>query len=265
MFAWGPGNGFHNFYCEVVGRVIGDNPASVGSMMVEFPRTDFARGFQVRLTNRGEVYLEQSFHVLRDYKGADKAPGIQSYGPIRSPAIRVGKGDLNKLGIRRIGKTVEIYVNGVSVLGPVPLEWAGPVTMFLGVAADVPNMRAEFERVEVHEVPGPILATDPVPPRRPAVDPVAAALDRRIDLNFRKAPLGEVLNFFHTLTVTRALPQGIPISIDNEGLRTAGQSLLSSVDISTRAIPLKDGLRDTLKPLRLKYVLRDGKIVITSR
>jgi serine/threonine-protein kinase len=264
-FAWGPGNSFHNFYCEAVGRVVGDSPASVGSMMVEFPRTDFARGFQLRLTNRGEVYLEQSFHVFRDYKGAYKTPGIQSYGPIRNPAIRVGKGDLNKLGIRRVGKTVEVFVNGTSVLGPVPIEWAGPVTMFLGVAADVPNIRAEFERVEVHEVPGPVIAADPAPPPKPAVDPVAEALERRIDLNFQRAPLGDVLNFFHTLTVTRALPQGIPISVDNEGLRKAGQSTLSSVDITTRATPLKDGLRDMLTPLRLKYVVRDGKIVITSR
>jgi hypothetical protein len=217
------------------------------------------------LTNRGEVYLEQSFHVFRDYKGADKTPGIQSYGPIRNPAIRVGKGDLNKLGIRRVGKTVEVFVNGTSVLGPVPIEWAGPVTMFLGVAADVPNIRAEFERVEVHEVPGPVIAADPAPPPKPAVDPVAEALERRIDLNFQRAPLGDVLNFFHTLTVTRALPQGIPISVDNEGLRKAGQSTLSSVDITTRATPLKDGLRDMLTPLRLKYVVRDGKIVITSR
>jgi hypothetical protein len=265
-FAWGPGNSFENFSCEVTGRVIGDNPGSLGSMMVEVLRNDGARGFEVRLTNGGEVYLEQSFHVLRDYKGADKTPGIRSYGPVRNPAVHVGGQDFNRLGIRRVGKTVEVFVNGTSVLGPVPLEWEGPVSAYLGVAADVPNVRAEFDRMEVHEAPGPVAAPSPAPaPQPPTVDPSLAALDRRIDLNFQKAPLGDVLKFFQTLTVNPALPKGIPIFADPEGLRKAGQSMLSPVTVSARAIPLKDGLRSVLKPLRLNYVVRDGKIVISSR
>jgi hypothetical protein len=208
-FAWGPGNSFKNFYCEATGRVFGDNPASLGSMMVEFLRNDNARGFQVRLTNRGEVYLEQSFHVLRDYKGVDKTPGVRSYGPIRNPAILAGGPKFNTLGIRRVGKTVEVFVNGASVLGPVPLEWAGPVSAFLGVAADVPNIRAEFDRLEVREVPGPgpgPVSAAPPPPTQPTVNPLLAALNRSNDLNLPGAPLSGSVPFLQLATV-RGFPQ----------------------------------------------------------
>jgi hypothetical protein len=60
-----------------------------------------------------------------------------------------GKDTVNLLGVRRLGRRVEVFVNDVSVLGPADLGWSGPVNILLGVAAEVPNVRAEFERIDI--------------------------------------------------------------------------------------------------------------------
>jgi serine/threonine protein kinase len=149
-FAWTNGAQFEDYYCEATARFFGDNPHSRGSMLLEVIRTDDTRGFQVRLTSQGEVVIEPSFHV------GGRQPNAPRVGPLRHPAIRTPAADVfNTIGLRRVGRTLEVFVNGEPVVGPIVLDWVGPERVFLGVAADIPNIRAEYSRFQVWDSASP--------------------------------------------------------------------------------------------------------------
>jgi hypothetical protein len=50
---------------------------------------------------------------------------------------------------------VEVFVDGESVLGPVDVEWEGTARILLGVPAEIPNIRAEYDRFEVSDASNP--------------------------------------------------------------------------------------------------------------
>ena len=156
-YSWLIGGEYDDFYCEALGRVFGDRPQSRGSILFEVNRSGDTHGFQVRLTTQGEVFLEPSFRTV------EKHPNAPRFGPMRHAATRIGKDVFNRIGIRRIGRCVELFVNGESVLGPVDVEWEGPARILLGVAAEMPNVRAEFDRFEVWEASIPGGSTDAKP------------------------------------------------------------------------------------------------------
>jgi hypothetical protein len=66
-------------------------------------------------------------------------------------------------------------------------------------------------------------------------------------------------------------PQGLPILVDPDGLREAGQTLDSPVQAPPKdaaigePLPLRQQLRIILEPLGLAAEIKDGAIVITSR
>ena len=66
-------------------------------------------------------------------------------------------------------------------------------------------------------------------------------------------------------------PQGLPVLVDPDGLREAGQTLESPVKVPPKdpvtGNPLSIGrqLRIVLEPLGLAVDVKDGAIVITSR
>ncbi len=70
---------------------------------------------------------------------------------------------------------------------------------------------------------------------------------------------------------SRAFPKGLPVLVDSDGLREAGQSLGSPVKAPPGDHPgagrltLGQKLGIVLEPLGLGYVVKDGAIVITSR
>jgi hypothetical protein len=119
-------------------------------MLLEVIGTDDTRGFRVRLTSQGEVVIEPSFHV------GDRQPTFPRVGLVRHPAIRNPAADIfNTLGLRRVGRTLEVFVNGERVVAPIALDWVGPERVYLGVAADIPNIRAEYSRFQVWDAASP--------------------------------------------------------------------------------------------------------------
>ena len=164
------------FSCEATGRVFGDNPASRGAFLIEVSRGEIRRGFQVRLTTQGEVFLEPGLMT------AEHHPATPKIGPVRHPEIKTGgRGESNQLGIRVVGRRVEVLVNGFRVIGPVPLDWdPSPGTISLGVTAEVPNIRVEFDRFEIWE--------DSIRGDSPGTSPVDA-LGRTLNLDLEAGTL----------------------------------------------------------------------------
>lgn len=249
------------FEMDVSARVLGDATRSRGSAVIHFFTNDTvitgkkARAFQIRVDGFGRLFVEPSFW------SADRYPRGPWKGPVAHPAIARGGGDFNKWTIRVRKRRLEILINGVAVCAPMDFDWdLTPSGINLGVDSEDGVVRAEFDRMEFRELP-PLPPVDP----KPSGDILKAALDRRIDLNFRNAPLADVIKFVQAATVRPDLPKGVPFFLDPVGLQKAKASFQSPVNISARAIPLKDGLRDILKPLRLGYIVRDGKVVISSR
>lgn len=85
-------------------------------------------------------------------------------------------------------------------------------------------------------------------------------------------PLAEAIDEIKQRTIGRfGFSKGIPILVDADGLREAGQSLNSSVkappadDNPPDYLPFGQKLRIILEPLGLAAEVKDGVIVITSR
>ncbi|WP_406698332.1 family 16 glycoside hydrolase [Singulisphaera sp. Ch08] len=158
-FSWTNGLDVEDFYVEAVGRVFGDQPASRGAILLEVVKDEIKRGFQVRLTDQGEVFLEPSFRTV------DEQPNGPRIGPVRHPAIRTGRKDaFNLIGVRLVARRVEVFVNRVRVIGPVLLDWDPAFSrILLGVTAEVPNIRAEFDRFDLWaaSIRGDSLGTTP--------------------------------------------------------------------------------------------------------
>jgi hypothetical protein len=84
--------------------------------------------------------------------------------------------------------------------------------------------------------------------------------------------LAEVIeDIKHAPCFSRDYPKGLPILVDPDGLREAGQSLSSPVpapppdDPNAQPLKLREKLRIILDPLGLAAEVKDGAIVITSR
>jgi serine/threonine protein kinase len=135
-----PGGPYDNFTCEVDGRIVGDNAASRGSMVVLL--TGEERGLVVRIDGTGSLMVEPMW----DRDGPGSGPWV---GPIFHPAIKKGGGEFNRVRVRAAGRRVEIGVNGAP---QVTLDFDRAVTparVGLGVTCEAPLVRAEYDRVEI--------------------------------------------------------------------------------------------------------------------
>ncbi len=91
------------------------------------------------------------------------------------------------------------------------------------------------------------------------------ALEKSIPLSFaRETPLEDVLKYVKKETSLPALPSGIPIYVDPEGLRRVGKSMSSRVRIDLQGVPLGTTLRLLLKQLGLTYEVNGGLLIISS-
>ena len=87
------------------------------------------------------------------------------------------------------------------------------------------------------------------------------------------ARLGDVVRWVREIpSANRVFPRGVPVLVDIEGLREAGQTLDSRLTAlppepgSTPEVPdIREKLRIILDPLGLAAEVRGGAIVITSR
>ncbi len=78
-----------------------------------------------------------------------------------------------------------------------------------------------------------------------------------------ETPLDDVLKYIKQETTTASHP-GLPIYVDPLGLQEAERSLNSTVSLDLPAVPLRTGLRLTLKQLGLGYKIEEGVLIITS-
>jgi|GEM_PF-2293626 len=95
---------------------------------------------------------------------------------------------------------------------------------------------------------------------------VMLRLEEPLVLQFKNAPLKDVLNFITTAT-QGPNSTGVPIDVDPDGLKRAG--VTDATPISTESVPtrsLRDSLHQFLRPVNLTYVVRDGRLrIVASR
>ncbi len=91
------------------------------------------------------------------------------------------------------------------------------------------------------------------------------ALEEPVAMFFaNETPLIDVLKYIKQATTTPTFP-GIPIYVDPDGLKTAGRSINSTIQLEKEGLPLKATLPLILKPLGLSFIVRDGFLLIDSR
>jgi RNA polymerase sigma factor (sigma-70 family) len=113
----------------------------------------------------------------------------------------------------------------------------------------------------------------PADPVSQADDPqnkaIVAALEKAVSMPFQNpTPLGEVLKYLRTATVSPELPTGLPIYVDpstfansEDGL-TAETALEKPVTMDLEGVRLKTTLRLLLKQVRLGYIVKDGIVLV---
>jgi tetratricopeptide (TPR) repeat protein len=87
---------------------------------------------------------------------------------------------------------------------------------------------------------------------------IAAALKERTQLTFVNMPLSSGLEYIGAL-------HNIDVDIDQASLKNAAVATTTPVTIDVRSVRLGVALKMWLRPLKLGYVLRDGRLVVTSR
>lgn len=137
------------FSIEATGRVVGGD-GDRGSWGFQVPLSkDLA--FQVWLNREGELWYEPNSSAAKD-----PATGmVPRVGPFVSPAVRKGS-ESNTLTMTMRPGGIEIRVNGTPAVGPLDIHWDAPVPKvmkFIGCYGG--RVRAEFDRVEIRELPGP--------------------------------------------------------------------------------------------------------------
>jgi serine/threonine protein kinase len=142
-----PDGPYSDFSCEVVGRVTGDKPSSMGSMVIHI-RPE-GRGFQVRIDGRGHLFVEPNRFQDETEKSA---PWI---GPIINQAvIKPGGAEFNTVRLQVAKRRVEIFVNSVKVCPTLTFDWdVTPAFVSHGVDCKEPIVRAEYDRIEIKRLP----------------------------------------------------------------------------------------------------------------
>ncbi len=96
---------------------------------------------------------------------------------------------------------------------------------------------------------------------------ILAALDEPVPMNFaNETTLGDVLTYIKETTWKGRKPTdpGIPIYVDPDGLREAGQTLTSTVRMDVIGSSLKATLPLLLGELGLGYIVKDDVLIVSS-
>ena len=99
----------------------------------------------------------------------------------------------------------------------------------------------------------------------PRTKAILAALEMPVSINFgTDTPLADVLKYVKESTKGAGLATGIPIYVDPVGLQNADKSMADTVNMVLEDTPLKHTLRLMLGQLSLRYMVKDGLLVVTS-
>lgn len=92
---------------------------------------------------------------------------------------------------------------------------------------------------------------------------IREALEKPVPLKFPNAtPLEDFIKYLRAAT-RHADDSGIPIVVDQIGLRDAEQTMQSPVLVEVEGVPLKRTLKLALRPLDMTYEIREGLLEIT--
>jgi PDZ domain len=111
--------------------------------------------------------------------------------------------------------------------------------------------------VVAQDPPAPAQASAEVQPAPRGENKLAAALDRRIDVDFQNVPLKEVAAYMTKLT-------GVTFCLSAKKLEEAGVSLDSPINSTFRNVRLSTWLEIFLKELELTYFEKDDLVIITT-
>lgn len=137
-----PGGPYTDFSAEIVARVTGNSPSSTGAFAVHLDNG--RRGFQVRIDGTGALHLEPS--------PTTKDDGVQGpwFSPVTHASIRPGGAAYNTLRLDVRKRRLDVFVDGVRVCPPLLFDWdLTPAQVSPGVDCQTPNVRAEFDRIEI--------------------------------------------------------------------------------------------------------------------
>jgi hypothetical protein len=103
---------------------------------------------QLRIDGAGAFFIEPSASMDATQ------PSTPWIGPIFHQAIKPGGAGANTVRLDVAKRRLDIFVNGVRVCPPLTFDWdMTPASVAVGVGCAVPNVRAEFDRVEIKTLP----------------------------------------------------------------------------------------------------------------
>ncbi len=142
----------------------------------------------------------------------------------------------------------------------------GGMGMMGGAMMEEGGVREAIEfrnRLAIAQMAAALTAIDKNPPNQA----ILKRLEEPVAMSFAKeTPLDDVLKYIKQATTPNTPKTGssLPIYVDPVGLKDAGVTLNSPVNIDLEGIPLKTSLRLILKQLGLAYCVRDGVLIISS-
>ena len=158
---------------------------------------------------------------------------------------------------------------------------AGVAVLVLGTGAAVMAYQGMSPAKVMPQSPARALAATPTPEvtdwiagwpeltAQPDNDPrtraILAALETPLSMNFSNdTPISDALKYIKEATKGAGLPSGIPIYVDPVGLQNADKTMADTVTMVLEDTPLKHTLRLMLGQLSLRYMVKDGLLVVTS-
>ncbi len=136
--------------CEVVGRVVSEDPKKTDAWAVLVTAKSLIRGLFIKINVKGQLFLEPS-----PWRKADAFRKIDPrMGPIVHPAIKPGN-EFNKLLLVLRKREVVIFVNDVQVCEPVKFDYDVTSSVLQLGATGPGKNRAEFDRIEIREMAQP--------------------------------------------------------------------------------------------------------------
>jgi RNA polymerase sigma factor (sigma-70 family) len=108
------------------------------------------------------------------------------------------------------------------------------------------------------------------PEDRAKTEAILRALNQPISMSFTEpTPLGDVLEYIQSVTVSKELPEGIPIYLDPTALKNSAVGQADEVDklpikLNLKGVRLKTSLRLLLNQVGLSYVVKEGLLIISA-
>jgi hypothetical protein len=165
-------------------------------------------------------------------------------------------------------KEVDLYKNGFFVdfsgVHGLAMREPAPLGHWLGTTSLLDSLRIPIQLDNgTGSPPNRLEGLWVFDPRRSAMN---AALDRRLEMSFpRETPLEDVLSYIKASTRSEALPDGIPIYVDPDGLTEAEKTMQSGVSLEMKDLPLWMSLPLILRQIDLTCVIDSDLVTITSR